>query len=354
MSDEEKTHEATPHKRDEARKQGRFARARDAGTVATIGACLGALMASREAMLQAVHALFTTTLGDLNALSGGGGSLVFQRAGLALFALAGPPAVAAAIAGTVAGFAQAGMHLHLELASFKTDRLDPMPRLSQLFQLRHGGLEVVMALLRVGVVGGVAYRALRGELPVLLRLGAEPLDAAAGDLTSIVTRVTAFVLLSMLVLAVVDYFQSRFTLERDLRMSHKEIMDETKQQDGDPKQRAKMRSKARALARKRSLVKVKEAAVVITNPTHVSVALRYKDTDPAPIVVAKGHDELALKIRAEARKHGVPILENRRLARALDAEVPLGHPVPGAHFVAVARVLAFVFHLKRSRGTSPA
>lgn len=349
MSDEEKSHEATPHKREEARKQGRFARARDAGTIATIGAALGALVASKAAIGRAVQLLFTGTHGNLLAISSGETGSVLRTAGFALAAIAGPPAIAAAIAGTVAGFAQAGFHLNLDLVSFKTDRLNPLPKLGQLFQMRHGGLEVAMALLRVGAVGAVGWRAIKGELPVILRLGAEPFEAIGGDLAGIVTRVIGYVLLSILVLGVIDYAQSRFNLERDLMMSHKEIMDETKQQDGDPKLRGKMRAKARALAKKRSLVKVKDAAVVVTNPTHVSVALRYRDNDPAPIVVAKGHDELAMRIRAEARKHGVPILENRRLARALDAEVPLGHPVPGAHFVAVARVLAFVYHLKKKR-----
>ena len=112
------------------------------------------------------------------------------------------------------------------------------------------------------------------------------------------------------------------------------------------KAKARMRGKARRLARQRSLEGVKSASVVVTNPTHVAVALRYTGKDPAPVVVAKGHDELALEIRARARKFGIPILENRPLARALDREVPLGRPIPGHHFAAVARVLAYVYRLK--------
>jgi flagellar biosynthetic protein FlhB len=94
---------------------------------------------------------------------------------------------------------------------------------------------------------------------------------------------------------------------------------------------------------------VRKAAVVVTNPTHIAVALRYERSDIAPVVIAKGHDDVALRIRSEARRHGVPILENKPLARALDAEVPLGHFVPAAHFVAVARVLAFVMRLQGRR-----
>ena len=133
-------------------------------------------------------------------------------------------------------------------------------------------------------------------------------------------------------------------------MSAREQMDEARSQEGDPKQRGRLRARARALAKKRAVTNVRSAAVVVTNPTHIAIALRYEKTDVAPIVIAKGHDDVALRIRAEARKHGIPVLENKRLARALDAEVPLGHFVPAAHFVAVARVLAFVMRLRQARG----
>jgi flagellar biosynthetic protein FlhB len=346
----EKTHEATPHRREQFRKQGRFARARDAGAIATIGATLGILAGGRFAVVRIAHELFRRCHGDLGALAEGRGAEALHLAGTTLVAMAAPCAVAAAIAGALAGVAQAGPHLYLELAQFKASRLDPFPRLAQLFQMKHGGAEALLSLLRIAVVGGVAYHAVRAELPRILSLGRASLDASAGDLTGAVTRVTMATLLALLGMAALDYFHSRISLEKEMRMSLKEILEETKQQEGDPKQKARLRTKSRQLAKKRSLANVKQATVVVTNPTHVAVALRYGDQDPAPVVVAKGHDDLALLIRAEARRHGVPILENRPLARALDAEVPLGHPVPAAHFVAVARVLAFVYRLRDRRG----
>ena len=129
-------------------------------------------------------------------------------------------------------------------------------------------------------------------------------------------------------------------------MTRRELTEETKAQEGDPKTKGQMRSRARAMLRKRSLANVKKADVVVTNPTHIAVALRYSATDPAPVVIAKGHDDFALQIRAEARRHGIPILENRPLARALDAEVAIGRTVPGKHFAAVARVLAWVYRVR--------
>jgi len=343
----EKSFEATPHRRAEFRKQGRFARARDAGAIVTVGACLGVVMGSRAAIAQALDLLFTRCWGDLGALRHGGGAGALNAAIGAFVVLAGPPAIAAAIAGTVIGFAQAGINVQMDLVSFKAERLNPIARLGQVFSPKRGAAETVMAFLRLGVVGYATYRAIRVELPGLLELSTLAVSATAERLTATVTRVTLTGLGALAVIALIDYAYNRYTLEKEMRMSHREILDETKAQEGDPKQKAKMRSKARALIRKRSIANVKKADVVVTNPTHVAVALRYGPNDPAPIVVAKGHDEVAMQIRAEARRHGIPMIENRPLARALDAEVPLGGPIRAAHFAAVARVLAFVYRLRR-------
>jgi flagellar biosynthetic protein FlhB len=183
----------------------------------------------------------------------------------------------------------------------------------------------------------------------LLNMASMPLGTSAAQLGASGGRVIGALVLALGVVAAVEYAASWYRLERELRMTRQELTDETKQQDGDPKVKQRMRSRARALAKKRSIQSVKEATVVVTNPTHVAVALRYGPQDAAPVVVSKGHDAVALRIRAEARKHGIPILENRPLARAIDAEVEIGQFVPSAHFAAVARILAFVYRLKAPR-----
>jgi len=345
LSDSDKSFDPTPKRREDFRKQGRFARARDSGMLATAGATLGCLLASRHVMATAVDDLFQrcfSLMGERDA------SLPVSSLTSALAALAVPSLLAASIAGVGAGLAQSGLQVRTELL-FKAERLNPIERLKSLFSPTHGAAEAALALARVGAVGYVAYRFVLAELPGVLRLGTVPLREAASAIVAVVSRVSAGVLVTLLVLAVIDYAYSWITLERQMRMTRKEVMDEQRSEEGDPKQKGKLRSKARALAKKRALANVKRSAVVVTNPTHVSVALRYDETDIAPVVVAKGHDDLAMRIRAEARKWGVPILENRALARALDAEVPLGHPVPAAHFIAVARVLAFVMRLPRGR-----
>jgi len=347
----EKTFEATPHKREEARKEGRFARSRDIGGVAATAAVLAVTVGSRDAIRRALTILFLRSHGDLGAITRGDIGGVTQAALGVILVLAAPAAIAAAVVGMGAGLAQSGARVNFDALSFKLERLDPLPRLKQLFSPQKGTLEVLMGLLRVGVVGYVVYRSLALELPTMLTFGRLAPEASAQLLTSAVVRVVTTALCALGVIAAIDFAKNYFTLARDMRMSRQEIVDETRNQEGDPKLKGRMRARARALARKRSLANVKKATVIVANPTHISVALRYTPSDPAPIVVSKGHDEMALQIRAEARKHGIPILENRPLARALDAEVQIGHPIPSAHFAAVARVLAFVFRLRGVPGT---
>ncbi len=347
MSDEEKNLDPTPKKREKFRKEGPYARARDLGAIAATSAVLAAVIGGASTSSTAIAALVRTCHGDLLALRHGGGTRVLETFTTALFAIAGPAAVAAAVASTGATLAQAGLRFDLEHLEIKPDRLNPLPRLQSLFSPINGSKEALLSTLRVGVLGYVGYRALLGELPKLLSLGRYELTTGAGVIASTAVRILLILLAALGLVAAADYTQSWLSLEKQMKMSRKEMEEEMRSDEGDMKAKARMRGKARRLARQRSLEGVKSASVVVTNPTHVAVALRYSGKDPAPIVVAKGHDELALEIRQRARKHGVPILENRPLARALDREVPLGKPIPGHHFAAVARVLAYVYRLKQ-------
>jgi flagellar biosynthesis protein FlhB len=188
-----------------------------------------------------------------------------------------------------------------------------------------------------------------GELLDLLTLSRAPVDVAGARIVAAGSRVVLAAVGALAAIAIVDYAQSRMRVGREMKMTRQELKDELRRNDGDPKVKARIRARARGLAKKRMLQSVKKADVVVTNPTHVAVALRYGDTDAAPVVLAKGHDDAALRIRAEARKYGIPILENRALARALDAEVRVGEAIPVAHFAAVARILAFVYRIRGRR-----
>jgi flagellar biosynthesis protein FlhB len=348
----EKQFEPTEQRRENFRKQGRFARARDAAPVAALLSAIGVLVGSRPAMGAALDRLFLASHGNLAVLGHGQPGDVFRFAGEALLAMAGPASIAASGAAVVAGLVQTGLHLNLESVGFKMERLDPIGRLKQLAAPKKALVEMLMSILRVGLVGYVAYRASMAELPDLLDLARTSVDVAVERIMKAAVRVMLSTGSVLAGIAVIDYAQSRFQLGRDMRMTRQEFMEDMRQQDGDPKIKGRMKARARALAKKRALLNVKKADVVVTNPTHIAVALRYDEKDAAPVVVAKGQDDFALRIRSEARKYGVPILENRPLARALDAEVPIGQAIPMAHFAAVARVLAFVYRVRKSkRGT---
>jgi flagellar biosynthetic protein FlhB len=351
--EESKKYDATPKRREEYRKQGKFARSRDAGAVLTIAGAGVVIAGMRGGMTAALERAFAATLGDVTAMTRGDFAGVRAASLGALAVLAVPPLVGAAIAALVSGTAQAGLSPNLDLVGLKLERLDPIPRLMDMLSPKKALKEVSLSLLKVGLVGYVAYSAIKAELPELLTLAAVDGRSSGEVAIASMGRLALKVLGATAIVAAIDYAQSRFTLEQEMKMTLKELKDEMRQEDGDPKVKARMRQRARALAKKRMMADVKDAAVVVTNPTHVSVAIRYADDDPAPMVVAKGHDEVALAIRKEARAHGVPILENRRLARLLDAEIAVGKPIKVEHFTAVARVLAFVFRKYGRRKVAP-
>jgi flagellar biosynthetic protein FlhB len=347
--DEDRQYDPTPKRREDFRKDGKFARSRDAAAVVATAAVVAVLIAGERASGTAMRLLFARAHGGLEAAAVGDYRVATDAAIGALAAITGPCAFAAALAGTIVGLVQAGLHFDVGQLEIKPERLNPIGKLKQLFDPKHAAKESLLSILRVGAVGYVAWRALVIELPALLALNRLPTGPGFDTLIAAIVRVVLTSLAALAIVAAADYAQSRFSIEKQMKMTRKELMDESKAEEGDARAKARMRAKGRQNIRKRSLEGVKTADVVVTNPTHIAIALRYGPKDAAPTVVAKGHDDFALLIRAKARGLGIPIVENKPLARALDAEVALGKPILGHHFAAVARVLAYVY--KIGRGT---
>jgi flagellar biosynthetic protein FlhB len=344
---DQRTFEPTEQRREKFAKEGRHPQARDLGGLAATAVTFGALVAARGSLARGAHVLFARTLGDLGALDRFGVAAIAREVGPPLASEIVPVLFAASVVAVCLGAAQARFRLNVDALSIKWERLDPAAGFGRVFALSKNGVGLLLSIARLALVGGVAYEALSRELSTLLAISAAPTGAAVATAAGAIGRVVASALVALVVVAAADYAYSWFSLEREMKMTRQERIDEAKREEGDPKLKAKMKARARALSRKRALDGVKTADVIVTNPTHVAVALRYGDRDPAPVVVAKGHDELALRIRAEARKHGIPVLENRPLARALDAQASVGRPIPQAHFAAVAQVLAFIYRLKK-------
>lgn len=271
----------------------------------------------------------------------GSAALGCFSAGAAPVMIGATVAVAIAIAGQL-GWPPAVKRVKLDLA-----RLSPLTNLRQAFGLAGMARRSATALAKLAVVGLVVALAVRHGL-ANGELHAEGIAAIAWD---VIVRALWLVVAALVGVAAIDYVLARRRIRAQMRMTPDEVKREHRENEGDPMVRGRRRARMRELA-KRRIASVATADVVVVNPTHYAVALRYDDTqDRAPIVLAKGVDESAEKIREIARKHGVPVMSRPPLARALHKHVKEGHPVPANLYRAVAEVLAYVYRLRAPRTT---
>ena len=261
------------------------------------------------------------------------------------------------LATTFAAFAvQTRMYFNFGLLGFKLSKLNPLPKLSAFFNPKKALARAGLALLKLGFAGIAVYLVLDEAMPAITGLSLGTLASlylVLGETSESVVYVT---LLLMIIVAVIDYFYKRRELMTEMKMTKEEVKREFEDQEGKPEIKSKRKQKARELTINRIMQEVPKADFVLTNPTHYAVALRFRPgKDDAPVVVAKGADDLAGIIRRVARQHGVPVIEHRALARALYNRIKVGSPITTDFFQAVATILARVYQAKRARaGASPA
>jgi flagellar biosynthetic protein FlhB len=243
------------------------------------------------------------------------------------------------------GFAQRGFSFSTKPLEPKFDRLNPAQGFKRIFSTK-SLVELIKSLLKFGLLAWVAFAVLEPRISPLMATLKLPLGQSLNLFQSTVFALYRNVMLAMLLIALADFAWQRSSWEKSIRMSKQEIKDEMKDSDGSPEVKQRQKSIMQASARRRMLAEVPKATVVVTNPTHVAVALRYDEKSLAPICVAKGLDHLALKIRERARETGVPILERPDLARTLYRTVEVERPIPRELYQAVAQVLAFVYRLR--------
>jgi flagellar biosynthesis protein FlhB len=234
----------------------------------------------------------------------------------------------------------------MHLASPDLNRLDPLPKLANMFSPKTGAMSLLMSFGHVLVVGAVTYWVLSDEFGTLVSLARTELSAGMLVVLRVCLKLSVSAVGALAALSALEYGYNRFKHFRSIRMTRQEVKDEMQQQEGDPKVKMRQRQRAREIVRRGIAQEVKRATVVIANPTHVSVALRYRADEGVPIVAAKGYDEVALYIRQLARQHHVPIIENVPLARALAEKVRVGRTIPVDLYAAVAEVLALVYRLQ--------
>ncbi len=349
----DRTEEPTAKRIEDARKEGQVPSSRDVTSflilalalffVSPFGAwtfeglvpSLGGLFGQAHLIGTDEHAVSRLMLGLLLAV------------GLVL----APPLLGFALAAILSSLAQHGVVVSMKPVTPAFSKISPLSGLKRLFGPKSLA-EFAKNVAKIGLVGAAAWWAVGGVLAGVPRLAAlSPLGglAIAQDW---VMRAAGAGLVVVLVVALADYALQRHTHWQNLKMTRQQVRDEQKQTDGDPHVKAKIRQLRSDRARQRMMQAVPEATVVVTNPTHFAVALRYEPgATQAPEVVAKGADELAFRIRALAREHGVPVIENRTLARALFADVEVGRSIPRKHFEAVAEVIGFVLRRAETPGS---
>jgi flagellar biosynthesis protein FlhB len=344
----EKTEAPTPKKLKEGRQQGQVARSSDLGAWLGVGAAALVLPVVARGTQGAVVEL----LAGLGAIAGDpepARALAALTTALGRCAVALAPLLAVTVVVAIgAAAAQGGLNFATKAAKPQFSRLNPGKGLKRIMGPQ-AWWEALKSLLKTVVLGIVLYQVISGLMPFLLGSGSMPLAAtlqAVGGGTADLIR-TAVV--AGLALAAVDYVVQRRRVNKQLRMSKKEIADEHKQSEGDPMLKGAIRSRQLAMSRNRMMSDIAKADVVLVNPTHVAVALRYDPAKGAPRVVAKGAGAIAAKIREKATEHRVPMVEDVPLARALHSACEIGQEIPSDLYAAIAQVLAFVMRL-RSRG----
>jgi flagellar biosynthesis protein FlhB len=351
----DRTEKATPKKRSEARKKGQVARSTDLQGALVLLAGIVALGATGPGLAQRLGDVLRTALvqaASPEVVSRHGIGIVLMSAGRAALLAVAPIALACTAAGVAASVGMVGFRPSAQALKPDPKRLNPVSGFKNIFG-PNAIVETAKSIAKIGVVATIVALALLPRLPEFGgMLGLSPSDFGAtlsGDLGSLVKR-AAF---AYLLVGAADYFWQRHRTEKSMRMDKQEVRDEAKEQQLPPEVRSMLRRRQMDAARKRMMADVPQADVVVTNPTHYSVALRY---DPAradaPQVVAKGADHLAMRIRELAREHGVPVVPEPPLARGLYAAVEVGHQIPAEFFGAVAAVLAFIYRTAGRRAAA--
>lgn len=347
--DQERTQEPTDKKLEDARKRGDVPISSEMRHAVMFAAMLLVLGTAGQIAFTAFAELFAK-------LWGGADQMRFEAASAHAFSswlLETIARILAPIMGILFGaaflivFLQGRPTLSLSRLEPKLSKISPVSGFSRLFSVR-ALIEFAKTLAKVAAVVVLAWFVVKPRLAGIDQLvSTDPLTVL--HVTGALARdIVISIALLVAALALFDLFYQRHSFLKRMRMTLQEIRDEFKQNEGDPKVKAQIRAIRLSRARKRMMASVPQATVVITNPTHYSVALKYdRDTMAAPIVVAKGVDEIAFKIREVARDAGVPVLESPPLARALYATVDIDHPIPTEHYAAVAEIISFVMAAER-------
>ena len=354
-SDGDKSQEATPHRRQQAREEGQVAVSHDMASAALLVLGLLSLWMLGGSLIDYIARLSRDQLSARAWLSADSSFVTTEAirllAGLGRYVL--PFLGLVVLWGTLVHLMQTGLLFLPDKLAPDVSRLDPLQGFRRIFSLGNV-VRIVFGLFKIALIGAVAYFSLMKERDTILGLTALAVPQIAAFLLQIMFWTSLKIAGALVALALLDYLFQWWKFEQDIRMTSQEVREELKNLEGNPQVISRRKQVQRQLAMNRLTTAVPKADAVITNPTELAIAIQYDpETMAAPVVVAKGAGLAAQRIRQIALEHGIPIVERKPLAQALYREVDLNHPVPQEKYAAVAEVLAYVYQLKGKEIPTP-
>ncbi|HSK38371.1 MAG TPA: flagellar biosynthesis protein FlhB [Arenibaculum sp.] len=348
QDDSQKTEDPSQKRLQDAREKGQVPMSRELGSWATMSTILLVVLVMAPSMAGSLADALGGYLGQAHAMPADAGNIgrVLIDAALLMAWVVGPPVLLLAVVGAGAALLQTGGLISTEQLKPKFSKLSPLKGLTRMVSAK-GLVEFTKSLVKLFVVGAVIGWVLWPMMNTLELFAGLDMAGVLDETHELTVRLLIAVVLILTVLAGVDLVYQRHAFRKQLMMSRQDLKEEFKQQEGDPTVKARLRQLRMEKARRRMMANVPKSDVVVTNPTHFAVALKYDpDTMQAPTVMAKGTDLLALKIRELAEENDIPIVENPPLARALHASAEIDEEVPAEHYRAMAEVISYVFRMK--------
>jgi flagellar biosynthetic protein FlhB len=344
----ERSEEATTQRREDFRKRGQVAQSREVASVLLlfgVGLCIWICSSMFIKILMDLyneswtyHLVATARSGDLIP--------ALKMAGEKTMILLLPILGVSGLFGVGSSLIQIGFLNNEEALSPKLEKINPISGFERIFSMR-ALVEGLKAIIKFTLVGSVAYVVLKGEFDGVAFLSNLSMQGLLSYFGSVTLKLAMSIGVVMVLLAIADYAYQRWEIEKKMKMTKQELKEEMKNREGDPQIKARIRRVQREIANRRMMDSVPKADVIITNPTHIAVALKYGADLPAPQVVAKGAGLIAEKIKELARTHNIPIMENKPLARTIFKTIKIGDIIPRELYKAVAEVLSYVYKLKR-------
>ncbi len=350
MADSSKTEKATPKKREDEQKKGNIFQSSDVISALSILALFYTLKIIFPFLYQHMSGVIIKYIGymkTVNTLSTAFAMSVAKDVLIAVLLLAGPVMLVSIAVGIIATGMQTRFKISKENLKIKFSRLSPLQGIKKMISLR-SITELIKAMLKISVIGYILYSAFLNISKSFTKLMFEDIFGAVSFILNSIMDIVIQLSLAFILIAAFDYLYQWWEYERNIKMSKQEIKEEYKQLEGDPQIKGQIRDRQRKMATQRMMQQVPTADVIIRNPTHFAVALKYDiEKNSAPIVVAKGQDYTALKIIEIAEQHHIPMTENRPLARALYSTVEINREIPQEYYLILAEIMAWVYSTKK-------